>query len=52
LFTDIEGSTRRWEAVARSPRRDILERRARENAVDFVEGVATALTPIAFRRSW
>ena len=28
--------------------REILERRARENQVDFVEGVAIALTPIAF----
>ena len=34
--------------VAKAPYRDILERRARENAVDFVEGVATALTPTAF----
>ena len=34
--------------VAKDTYRDILERRARENAVDFVEGVATALTPIAF----
>jgi hypothetical protein len=33
--------------VAKATYRDILERRARENAVD-VEGVATALTPIAF----
>ena len=28
--------------------REILERRARENQVDFVEGVASALTPMAF----
>ena len=28
--------------------RDILERRARENQVDFVKGVATAITPMAF----
>jgi hypothetical protein len=28
--------------------REILERRAEENRVDFVQGVATALTPIAF----
>ena len=28
--------------------REILERRARENQVDFVEGVAIALTPMAF----
>ena len=34
--------------VAKATYRDILERRARDNAVDFVEGVATALTPIAF----
>ncbi|HXL61209.1 MAG TPA: hypothetical protein VN959_11170 [Mycobacterium sp.] len=34
--------------VAKATYRDILERRARENAVDLVEGVATALTPIAF----
>jgi hypothetical protein len=34
--------------VAKATYRDILERRARENAVDFAEGVATALTPIAF----
>ncbi len=34
--------------VAKATYRDILERRARENAVEFVEGVATALTPIAF----
>ena len=34
--------------VAKATYRDILERRARENAVDFVEGVATALTPPAF----
>ncbi|MET0994156.1 MAG: hypothetical protein ABWY20_08780 [Mycobacterium sp.] len=54
LFTDIEGSTRFDPSVggrcqvAKATYRDILERRARENAVDFVEGVATALTPIAF----
>jgi hypothetical protein len=28
--------------------REILERRPRENQAEFVEGVATALTPIAF----
>ena len=33
---------------AKATYRDILERRARENQVDFVEGVATAITPIAF----
>jgi hypothetical protein len=34
--------------VAKATYREILERRARENRVDFVEGVATAITPIAF----
>ena len=34
--------------VAKATYREILERRARENRVDFVEGVATALTPVAF----
>jgi hypothetical protein len=34
--------------VARATYRAILERRARANGVDFVEGVATAITPIAF----
>jgi hypothetical protein len=33
---------------AKATYREILERRAQENRVDFVEGVATALTPIAF----
>jgi hypothetical protein len=33
--------------VARATYREILERRARENSVDFVEGVATAITPMA-----
>ena len=36
------------QQVARVTYREILERRARENHVDFVEGVGTALTPIAF----
>jgi hypothetical protein len=36
------------QQVARATYRDILERRARENQVDFAEGVATALTPLAF----
>jgi hypothetical protein len=36
------------QQVARASYREILERRARENQIDFVEGVATALTPIAF----
>ena len=34
--------------VAHATYREILERRAEENRVDFVEGVATALTPLAF----
>jgi hypothetical protein len=33
--------------IARATYRDILERRAKENGVDFVEGVATAITPMA-----
>jgi hypothetical protein len=36
------------QSVARATYRDILERRARENQVDFAEGAATALTPLAF----
>jgi hypothetical protein len=36
------------QQVARATYRDILERRARENQVDFVNGVATAITPMAF----
>ena len=34
--------------VAKATYRAVLERRAQENRVDFVEGVATAITPIAF----
>ena len=34
--------------VAKATYRAILERRAKANGVDFVEGVATAITPIAF----
>ncbi len=34
--------------VAKATYREILERRAQANGVDFIEGVATALTPIAF----
>ena len=33
--------------IARATYRDILERRAQENGVDFVNGVATAITPMA-----
>jgi hypothetical protein len=36
------------QSIAQATYRDILERRARENAVDFVEGVATALLPVTF----
>ena len=36
------------QQVARGTYRDILERRARENHIDFVKGVATAITPMAF----
>ena len=34
--------------VARATYRAILERRAQENGVDFVKGVVTAITPMAF----
>ena len=34
--------------VAKATYREILEHRAKANGVDFVEGVATALTPFAF----
>ena len=34
--------------VARATYREILERRAKENGVDFTNGVATAITPMAF----
>jgi hypothetical protein len=34
--------------VAKATYREILERRAQENSVDFVEGVATAITPMAY----
>jgi hypothetical protein len=33
--------------AARATYREILERRAKENSVDFVDGVATAITPMA-----
>jgi hypothetical protein len=36
------------QRVAKATYREILERRAKANGVDFVEGVAIALTPIAF----
>ncbi|OBI18300.1 hypothetical protein A5712_00335 [Mycobacterium sp. E2327] len=34
--------------VARATYREILERRAQENGIDFINGVATAITPMAF----
>ena len=34
--------------AARATYREILERRAQENSVDFVNGVATAITPVAY----
>jgi hypothetical protein len=34
--------------IAKATYRHILERRAQENGVDFVKGVATAITPMAF----
>ena len=36
------------QQTAHATYRQILERQAQENRVDFVEGVGTALTPIAF----
>jgi hypothetical protein len=36
------------QSVAKATYRDILERRAKANGVDFIKGVASALTPIAF----
>jgi hypothetical protein len=36
------------QQVARATYREIVERRAQEAQIDFVNGVATALTPLAF----
>ncbi len=36
------------QSAARATYREILERRAKENGVDFTNGVATAITPMAF----
>jgi hypothetical protein len=36
------------QQAARATYREILECRAKENSVDFIEGVATAITPLAF----
>ena len=33
--------------AARATYREILERRAKQNSVDFIDGVATAITPLA-----
>ena len=43
-------STRHFavQNMARATYREILERRATENGIDFVNGVATAITPMAF----
>ena len=38
--------------AAQATYREILERRAKENSVDFVNGVATAITPMAYWRPW
>ncbi len=38
----------RVQSVAKATYREILERQAQENRVDFVEGVATALLPVTF----
>jgi hypothetical protein len=39
------------QQVARAAYREILERRAKDNSVDFIEGVATAITPLAVLES-
>ena len=36
------------QQVARATYRNIVERRAQENRVDFIEGIATALLPVTF----
>ena len=36
------------QSVAKATYRSIVEQRAQENRVDFIEGVATVLTPLAF----
>jgi hypothetical protein len=36
------------QQAARATFREILERRAKENGIDFIEGVVTAITPLAF----
>jgi hypothetical protein len=37
-----------FQQIARATYREILERRAEQNQVDFVQRVATAITPMAF----
>jgi hypothetical protein len=39
------------QQAARATYREILERRAQENRVDFVNAVATAITPLAFYKT-
>jgi hypothetical protein len=34
--------------IAKATYREILERRAKENGIDFINGLATAITPMAF----
>jgi hypothetical protein len=36
------------QSIARATYRDIVECRAKQNGVDFVNGMVTALTPLAF----
>jgi hypothetical protein len=36
------------QSAARAVYREVLERRAKETGVDFVNGIATALTPIGY----
>jgi len=36
------------QRVAKATYWDILKRRAGDNRIDFIEGVAAALTPVAF----
>lgn len=40
--------SRHVTVITRATYRQILERRVEENGVDFLEGVATAITPMAF----
>ena len=47
-FAITPGDTSRCRTSRKATYRRILERRAQENGVDFVKGVATAITPMAF----